>query len=283
MTVSSDEDLFGRIAVVGMAGRFPGAASVDELWDNLVSGVESIRVFTDAELADEGISPDLIRDPSYVKARGLVEAPEEFDAAFFGIRPREAELMDPQHRLFLETCWHALENAGYPPAGGTSRVGVWGGMSTGMANDTYLHSNLGGPGGVPESDVLPTLLGNENDYLTTRVSYKLDLRGPSVNVQTACSTSLVAIVQAFQSLMTWECDVALAGGVSVSYPQRAGYVHQEGGIGSPDGHCRPFDAEARGTVFSNGVGVVVLKRLEDALEDGDRVLAVVRGAASNND
>jgi amino acid adenylation domain-containing protein len=283
MASSSDDGFLNAVAVVGMAGRFPGAGSVEELWENLKAGRESVDFFTDEELAEEGIPEELIRDPSYVKARGLLDHPETFDAAFFGISPREAELMDPQHRLFLETCWHALENAGYAPASVDVRVGVWGGMSTGMSNDTYLHSNLGGPRGVAEVDELTAMLGNENDYLTTRVSYKLNLRGPSVNVQTACSTSLVAVVQAYQSLMTWGCDMALAGGVSVSYPQKGGYLHQEGGIGSPDGHCRPFDADARGTVFSNGVGIVVLKRLEDAWEDGDRVLAVVRGAASNND
>lgn len=191
--------------------------------------------------------------------------------------------MDPQHRLFLETCWHALEDAGYAPASIRGSVGLWGGMSTGMANDTYLHTNLGGARNISEADELLALLGNENDYLTTRVSYKLNLRGPSVNVQTACSTSLVGIAQAFQSLMTYGCDMAVAGGVSVSFPQRAGYLYQEGAIPSPDGHCRPFDAEAQGTVFSNGVGAVVLKRLEEAVADGDTILAVIRGAAMNND
>lgn len=283
MKSSSDDETFDGVAVIGLAGRFPGAASVDELWENLKAGRESIRTFTDEELADAGVSEVLIQDPSYVKARGLLDHPECFDAAFFGISPREAEMMDPQHRLFLETCWHALEASGYAPASIPGPVGVWGGMSTGMSNDTYLHSNLGGPGGVPEADVLPAMLGNENDYLTTRVSYKLNLRGPSVNVQTACSTSLVAITQAFQSLLTYGCDMALAGGVSVSYPQKAGYLHQEGGIGSPNGHCRPFDADAQGTVFSNGVGVVVLKRMEDALADGDTIMAVIRGASMNND
>ncbi|MEJ2538831.1 MAG: amino acid adenylation domain-containing protein [Gemmatimonadota bacterium] len=283
MPSSSEEEFLDGVAVVGLAGRFPGAASVAELWENLKAGRESVVTFSDEELAASGIPEHLIRDPSYVRARGLLDDPEMFDAGFFGISPREAELMDPQHRLFLETCWHALENAGYAPASVDARVGVWGGMSTGMSNDTYLHSNLGGPRGVPEEDVLSAMLGNENDYLTTRVSYKLNLRGPSVNVQTACSTSLMAVVQAFQSLVTYGCDMALAGGVSVSYPQKAGYLHQEGGIGSPDGHCRPFDAEAQGTVFSNGVGVAVLKRLEEALEDGDPILAVIRGAASNND
>ncbi len=283
MSSSTDDEFLGGVAVVGLAGRFPGASSVQELWENLKAGRESVTRFTASELAEEGVPAHLIDDPSYVPVRGLLDRPEFFDAGFFGIAPREAELMDPQHRLFLETCWHALESAGYAPSQIDAPVGVWGGMSTGMSNDTYLHSNLGGPKGVPEEDVLPAMLGNENDYLTTRVSYKLNLRGPSVNVQTACSTSLMAIVQAFQSLMTYGCDMAVAGGVSVSYPQRAGYLHQEGGIGSPDGHCRPFDAEARGTVFSNGVGAVVLKRLDEAKADGDPILAVIRGVASNND
>ncbi len=283
MTISPEDEMLHGVAVVGLAGRFPGAGSVEALWENLKAGRESIRLFTDEELAAAGVSRELIDDPSFVKARGLLERPELFDAAFFGISPHEAELMDPQHRLFLETCWHALENAGYAPASVAGAVGVWGGRSTGMSNDTYLHTNLGGPRGVPEQDVLPAMLGNENDYLCTRVSYKLNLRGPSVNVQSACSTSLIAIVQAFQSLMTYGCDLAIAGGVSVSYPQENGYLHQEGGIGSPDGHCRPFDALAQGTVFSNGVGAVVLKRLDEALDDGDTILAVMRGAASNND
>jgi amino acid adenylation domain-containing protein len=283
MADSSDEERIDGVAVIGLAGRFPGAGSVDELWENLKAGTESVRFFTDEELASSGVPDHLVRDPSYVKARGLISDPELFDAAFFGISPHEAELMDPQHRLFLETCWHGLENAGYAPASTKGQVGVWGGMSTGMSNDTYLHANLGGPSGVPEEDVLSAVLGNENDYLTSRVSYKLNLRGPSVNVQTACSTSLMAVVQAFQSLMTYGCDMAIAGGVSVSYPQKAGYLHQEGGIGSPDGHCRPFDADAQGTVFSNGVGVVVLKRVDEAVADGDTILAVIRGAAANND
>ena len=272
------------IAVVGMSGRFPGARSIDELWRNLVAGVESITRFTDEELRASGISPSLIENPDYVKARGLIDGPELFDAAFFGISHREAELMDPQQRLFLETCWLALEHAGIAPSTFSGPIGVWGGMSTGMTNNTYLLSNLHShPGQLEAEDVLPAMLGNENDYLTTRVSYKLHLRGPSVNVQSACSTSLVAIAQAVQALLTWQCDAALAGGVSVSYPQRDGYLFQEGGIGSPDGHCRAFDAQAQGTVFSNGVGVVVLRRLEDALADRQPIYAVIRGAALNND
>ncbi len=272
------------VAIIGMSCRFPGAESVQEYWDNLVAGKESISFFSDEELLAAGIAPEKVADPHYVKARGLIRNPELFDAAFFGISPREAELMDPQQRLFLETCWHALEAAGYAPSTVAGAVGVWGGMSTGMTNNTYLLSNLhSAPDLLDAADLLPAMLGNENDYLTTRVSYKLNLRGPSINVQSACSTSLVAAAQAFQSLMTYGCDVALAGGVSVSFPQQDGYMHQEGDIGSPDGHCRPFDADAQGTVFSNGVGVVVLKRLEDALADDDTIYAVIRGSAINND
>ena len=231
-----------------------------------------------------GVSPDLVNDPNYVRARGVLQSPELFDAPFFGMTPHEAELTDPQQRIFLETCWKALEDAGHAPGRYEGSIGVWGGMSTGMTNNTYLLSNLhAAPGTLNREDLLAAMLGNENDYLTTRVSYKLNLRGPSVNVQSACSTSLVAITQAYNALMTYACDMALAGGVSVSYPQKDGYLHQEGDIGAPDGHCRPFDADAQGTVFSNGVGVVALKRLEDALEDKDRIYAVVRGAALNND
>ena len=283
MTDTSNDHL-DAVAVIGMSGRFPGAENIEQFWDNLKAGKESITTFTNEELLAEGLSADQVNDPNYVKKRGLIDAPELFDAAFFGVSPREAELMDPQHRIFLETCWHAMEDAGYAPNKYENPVGVWGGMSTGMRNNTYLLSNLHAPGqSLDDEDVLPAMLGNENDYLTTRVSYKLNLGGPSINVQTACSTSLVAITNAFQSLMTYGCDMALAGGVSVSYPQKEGYLFQEGDIGSPDGHCRPFDAKAQGTVFSNGVGVVVLKRLEDALADGDTVYAVVRGAAINND
>jgi amino acid adenylation domain-containing protein len=277
------ESLSG-IAIVGMAGRFPGAESIAEFWRNLAAGVESVSFFTDEQLRAAGVDPADLENPDYVKARGLLKDPELFDAAFFGISQREAALMDPQQRLFLETCWQALEHAAIAPLSFPGAIGVWGGLSTGMTNNTYLLSNLhANPGALQPEDVLPALLGNENDYLTTRVSYKLNLRGPSVNVQTACSTSLVAIAQACQALLTWQCDGALAGGVSVSYPQHEGYLFQEGGIGSPDGHCRAFDARAQGTVFSNGVGVVMLRRLEDALADGQTIYAVIRGSAINND
>jgi amino acid adenylation domain-containing protein len=284
MSEHQDDTMQDAVAIIGMSCRFPGAESVDEYWQNLKAGAESITVFSDAELLAAGIKPETVADPNYVKARGLIKDPELFDAAFFGISPREAELMDPQQRLFLESCWHAMESAGQVPSKIEGSVGVWGGMSTGMTNNTYLLSNLhANNSSLDAADVLPTMLGNENDYLTTRVSYKLNLRGPSINVQSACSTSLVAAAQAFQSLMTYGCDMALAGGVSVSFPQKDGYMHQEGDIGSPDGHCRPFDENARGTVFSNGVGVVLMKRLEDALADDDYIYAVIRGVALNND
>ncbi len=284
MSVMADTSLpASSVAIVGMAGRFPGADSVAAFWRNITAGVEGITIFTPEELRAAGVPDADLADPDYVRARGLVSQPEFFDAAFFGIGQREAALMDPQQRLFLETCWHALEDGAIDPKTFRGLVGVWGGLSTGMANNTYLMSNLHGTGVLQPEDHLPALLGNENDYLTTRVSYKLDLRGPSVNVQTACSTSLVAVVQACQALVTWQCDAALAGGVSVSYPQKEGYVYEEGGIGSPDGHCRSFDAASQGTVFSNGVGVVVLRRLEDALADGHTIYAVIRGGATNND
>ncbi len=271
------------VAIVGMAGRFPGAESVAALWRNVLASAEAITVFTPEELRAAGVPEADLSNPDYVPARGLITQPEAFDAPFFGIGQREAALMDPQQRLFLETCWHALEDGAIDPKTFAGLIGVWGGLSTGMTNNTYLMSNLHGTGVLQPEDRLPAMLGNENDYLTTRVSYKLNLRGPSVNVQTACSTSLVAVAQACQALATWQCDAALAGGVSVSYPQREGYLFQEGGIGSPDGHCRPFDAAAQGTVFSNGVGVVLLRRLDDALADGHTIYAVIRGAATNND
>ena len=271
------------VAIVGMAGRFPGAESVAAFWRNILAGAEAITMFTPEELRTAGVPEADLANPDYVPARGLMAQPEAFDAAFFSIGQREAALMDPQQRLFLETCWHALEDGAIDPKTFSGSVGVWGGLSTGMSNNTYLMSNLHGTGVLQPEDRLPAMLGNENDYLTTRVSYKLNLRGPSVNVQTACSTSLVAVAQACQALATWQCDAALAGGVSVSYPQKEGYLFQEGGIGSPDGHCRPFDAAAQGTVFSNGVGVVLLRRLDDALADGHTIYAVIRGAATNND
>ena len=268
------------VAVIGMSGRFPKAASVEQFWENLRDGVEGISFFSDEELEASGVEASALADPAYVRAHGSLEDVELLDAAFFGLTPREAEITDPQHRLFLECAWEALERAGYDAEKYAGRVGVYGG--TGIS--TYLLTNL-----LSNRELLRSvggfqaMLGNDKDHLPTRVSYKLNLRGPSVLVQTACSTSLVAVHLACQSLLSGECDMALAGGVSVRSPQKAGYLYSEGGIASPDGHCRAFDAAAQGTVSGSGVGLVVLKRLADALADGDLVHAVVLGSAVNND
>ena len=279
MSHSEHYDPKAGIAIVGMAGRFPGANNIDEFWRNLVAGVESISHFTEAELEFSPLEDaGLGRDSNYVKARGTIDNADLFDAAFFGINPREAETMDPQQRVFLETAWVALEHAGYDARMFKGLIGVFAGMS----NNSYFPL-LTAAGGVDRAASLQAMLGNEKDYLTTRVSYHLNLRGPSISVQTACSSSLVAVYQAFQSLLGYQCDMALAGGVSVVVPQKRGYLHYEGAITSPDGHCRAFDAAAQGTVFSNGAGIVVLKRLQDALDDGDQIFAVIKGAAVNND
>ncbi|HZB45259.1 MAG TPA: beta-ketoacyl synthase N-terminal-like domain-containing protein, partial [Pyrinomonadaceae bacterium] len=268
------------IAVVGMSGRFPGAKNVAEFWRNLRDGVESISFFTDEELRAAGLDEATLGDPNYVRAAGALEGIELFAAPFFGVNPREAEVLDPQHRLFLECAWEALEDAGYNTETYAGRVGVY----AGAGMNTYLLYNLYTNREVVRSvGDFQAMIGNDKDFLPTRVSYKLNLRGPSVSVQTACSTSLVAVCLACQSLQSYQCDMVLAGGVSVRVPARAGYLYQEGGILSPDGHCRAFDAGARGTVVGSGVGIVVLKRLEDALADGDTVHAVIKGSALNND
>ncbi|HEY0079208.1 MAG TPA: SDR family NAD(P)-dependent oxidoreductase [Pyrinomonadaceae bacterium] len=268
------------IAVVGMAGRFPKAASVEELWALLRDGVEAVSYFTDEELIEAGVNPAQLREPNYVKAKGVLEGVELFDAAFFGFSPREAEIMDPQQRVFLECAWEALESAGYgAERWRTSSVGLFGGVSL----NSYLFNLFSNPGLIESIGFFHTMLVNDRDYLTTRVSYELNLKGPSLNVQTGCSTSLVAVHLACQSLLDYHCDMALAGGVSITVPKKAGYLYQPGGVASPDGHCRAFDASAQGTVNGNGVGVVVLKRVEDAVEDGDNILAVIRGSAINND
>ncbi len=268
----------GAIAVIGLAGRFPGADGVEQLWANLCAGVSSIARFSAAELAAAGVDPALARDPRYVPAAGAIDGVELFDAGFFGYSPREAEILDPQQRVFLECAWEALENAGYDSARTPGPVGVFAGLGFNL----YLHQLLAGLDRSTVGD-LQLLLGNDKDFLPTRTSYKLDLKGPSMAVQTACSSSLVAVHLACQNLLLGACDMALAGGVSISLPQRAGYLYQEGGILSPDGCCRAFDAEARGSVPASGAGIVVLKRLADALEQGDTIRAVLRGSAVNND
>jgi acyl transferase domain-containing protein/acyl carrier protein len=269
-----------EVAIIGLSGRFPGAKNIHEFWQNLQNGVESISFFSDAELQASGIKSEVLNHPNYVKAGSVLEDIDLFDAAFFGFNPREAEIMDPQQRLFLECAWEALENAGYASGSHNSAIGVYGGVSlnTYLLNNLYTNREL-----LEATGTYQTLISNDKDFLTTWVSYKLNLQGPSVAVQTACSTSLVAVHLACQGLLNGECDLALAGGVSISIPHTTGYVYQEGGILSPDGHCRPFDAQAQGTINGNGAGIVVLKRLEDALTDGDQIYAVIKGSAINND
>ena len=270
----------GGVAIVGMAGRFPGAANINEFWRNLRGGVESVSFFTEEELSQAGVDAARLHAPNYVRAKGVLEDCEFFDAEFFGFSPREAELMDPQRRVFLECVWQALEHAGYDAESYGGAVGLFAGSSI----NPYLLSNL-----LPNRQLIETVgnlqtsIQNRTDHLTTHVAYELNLRGPVVTVQTACSTSLVAVHLACQSLLNGESDMALAGGVTVSSPPRNGYLHQTGGILSSDGHCRAFDAAADGTVDGNGVGVVVLQRVEDAIADGDPIHAVVRGSAINND
>src|SRR5215470_8950745 len=277
---SSTKRTAPRVAIVGMAGRFPGAENLAQYWRNVASGHDSISFPDDAELRRLGVDAATLANPWYVRAASALENVELFDAQFFGISEREAELIDPQQRLFLECAWEALENAGYNPAQEGGLVGVYGGSSL----SSYLLINLASH---PEllNVVGPFLLGTSNNSfsLTTRVSYKLNLKGPSISVQTACSTSLVAVHLACQSLLTYECDMALAGGVSVQVPQGVGYLYQEGGVLSRTGRCRAFDAQADGTVFGSGVGVVVLKRLEDAVSEGDTIRGVILGSAVNND
>jgi len=268
------------IAIVGMSGRFPGANNLDEFWQNLKNGVESITRLTDEELIAAGVEASKLADPNYVKARATLADIDLFDAAFFGFNPKEAELTDPQHRLFLECAWEAVERAGYNPDTYGGRIGTFAG--TGW--NSYLFTNLRlQPNLIASAGVHQALIASDKDFLTTRVSYQLNLTGPSLDIQTSCSTSLVSVALACQSLLSYQCDMALAGGVTIFTPQNTGYAYQEGGILSPDGHCRAFDAKASGTVIGNGVGIVVLKRLEEALADGDCIHAAIKGAAINND
>ncbi|MEV6328795.1 beta-ketoacyl synthase N-terminal-like domain-containing protein [Streptomyces sp. NPDC051909] len=282
MLTTSDRPAAGRptrsIAVIGLAGRFPGAAGAAELWDNLVAGRESLTRLTDERLAAAGVPLADRSSPDYVPVRGLLDGVELFDSELFGYSAREAELTDPQQRLLLECAWEALEDAGH--GGFDGRGGVFAG--TGV-NGYLLRHVLSGPRGQDPSELLQVVIGNEKDHAATRIAYKLGLSGPALTVQTACSTSLVAVHLAAQSLLNGECDLALAGGASVQLPQESGYLHTRHGILSPDGHCRPFDRDAHGTVVGSGVGLVVLKRLDEALADGDRVHAVILGSAINND
>jgi acyl transferase domain-containing protein/acyl carrier protein len=256
-----------EVAVIGVSGRFPGSKNLDDFWENLVNGVELTSIFTDSA------------SDKTIKAGAVLDDVDLFDAEFFGYNPREAETMDPQHRMFLECAWEALENAGYNSEAETRPIGVYAGVGMG----TYLLYNLSPDRELMESrGFLPTLIGVDKDYLPTRVSYKLNLTGPSVSVGTACSSSLVAVHLACQSLLSGECDMSLAAGVAVKVPQSE-VTLSPNEIAAADGHCRAFDAKASGTIGGNGIGVVVLKRLEDAIADRDRIYAVIKGSAINND
>jgi acyl transferase domain-containing protein len=269
-----------KIAVIGVAGRFPGASSVHEFWRNLCAGLESVTTFTDEQLLSVGVDSSLVQSPNYVKTGVLLDGIDLFAAEMFGYTPREAELMDPQHRLFLECSWEALEDAGYDADRTRLRIGVFAGAGT----NVYFQNNLvTNPSLMQSLNSLQKGMSSDTDYLSTRVSYKLNLKGPGLTIQTACSTSLVATHVACQSLLNGECDMALAGGVYIRVPQIAGYLYQEGAILSPDGRCRAFDISAQGTMPGNGAGVVVLKRFADALRDRDSVRAVILGSAINND
>jgi phthiocerol/phenolphthiocerol synthesis type-I polyketide synthase E len=267
------------IAIVGMAGRFPGARDCTQFWNNLAAGAEAISFFSHDQLRAAGVPEATLTDPDYVPARGVLDGAWCFDAAFFGYSPAETQTLDPQHRTFLECAWEALESAGYATPQANRRVGVWGGAGF-SAYHTRLFARGQSQGGADDVELA---LGSEKGFLSTRVSYKLGLRGPAMDVQSACSTSLVAVALASQSLLCYQCDLALAGGVSVVVPQRTGYRYQPEMIYSPDGHCRAFDMRALGCVPGNGVAVVALKRLGDAVHDGDEILAVIRGFATNND
>lgn len=275
-----DGSMAEHIAIVGMTGRFPGAANVDEFWRNLRDGIESISFFTQQELASSNLDPSLQENPQYVGADGIIKDMDLFDAAFFGYTPREAELMDPQHRLFLECAWEALENAGYDSESYDGRIGVYASANL----SSYLIRNiLANPELRATATSFHTMLGNDKDFVATRVSYKLNLTGPSLSVATLCSSSFVAIHLAAQSLLNYQNDLALAGSISLQASHNEAFFYQEGGIGAADGHCRAFDAQANGTVSGSGIGIVVLKRLEDALAEGDCIRAIIRSTAMNND
>jgi len=267
------------VAIVGMAGRFPGADTSEELWDILVNGKETIRFFSEEEL-DPSIPLADRMSPDYVKARGVIDHATDFDASFFGIHAAQAELMDPQHRVFLEICWEALEKTGYVPQKFDGFIGVY----AGCAQNTYFTNHVLANGELLEkSGGMQVLTANDKDYLSSRVAYSLDLKGPAVTVLSACSTSLLAVAQAAESIRSGQCDLALAGGVSITCPINSGHLYEEGAMLSNDGHCRPFDRDAQGTLFSDGAGVVVLKDKKQAEEDGDVIYAVIKGVGISND
>ncbi|BAZ00088.1 amino acid adenylation domain-containing protein [Tolypothrix tenuis PCC 7101] len=271
------------IAIIGMAGRFPGAANINEFWQNLRDGVESIAQLSDEELSALGVDSSLLNNPNYIRAAAIIPKIAEFDAAFFGYSPREAQVIDPQQRIYLECAWSALEDAGYQPDSHRYTIGIYGGVapSNYLLNNILQNDDLAEGRLVESASWLQAFIGNSTDFLNTRVAYKLNLTGPAINLQTGCSTSLVAIHMACQSLLRGECDMALAGGVSLQ--QKTGYVYEEGMVFSPDGHCHAFDAEAKGMVAGDGVGIVVLKPLQQAIADGDHIYATIKGSAINND
>src|SRR5579864_254598 len=279
MTKPAVEDVLGKIAVIGMSGRYPKAANLEQYWKNLAEGRECISFFSDEELLEAGAPPELVHNPDYVKALGAYEGTFLFDAPFFGYTPREAELLDPQHRVLMECAWESLEYAGYDPSRYPGRIG----MFAGSGATQYLFELLSFSELWNVANRFALLTYNDRDFLATQIGYKLDLRGPCITVQTACSTSLVAIVLACQSLLTYQSDIALAGGVTLDAQERGGHLYQQGGVASIDGHCRAFDASATGIVGGCGAGVVALKRLQDAREDGDTVHAVILGFGLNND
>jgi acyl transferase domain-containing protein/thioesterase domain-containing protein/acyl carrier protein len=269
------------IAIIGFAARVPGAENAAQFWENLSHDVESIRTFSAKELESVGVKPAHLRDPNYVRAGAPLSHLDAFDASFFGLSPREAAIMDPQQRFFMEGVWEALEHAGYAPGTFSGSTGVF----AGSGPNSYLIHNLLSDSKLVEEDGIFLLrhTGNDKDVLATRISYQMNLRGPSLNVQTACSTSLVAVHLACQSLLHYGCDIAVAGAVSIEIPHALGYLYRENEIQSQDGHCRAFDAKATGTVFGSGLGVVILRRLSEAIEAGDTIHAVIKGTAINND
>jgi phthiocerol/phenolphthiocerol synthesis type-I polyketide synthase E len=274
------------IAVIGMAGRFPGAGSVSAFWDNLRRGEESIATLSPEALSAAGIADDVLANPAYVRRAPLLDGVDEFDADYFGFTPQAARTTDPQHRLFLQCAWQALEDAGCDPAEFDGSIGVYGSSSASgyLMYNLLSHRNLNTVIGQGANiDLISLSFQNDKDFLATRVSHQFDLRGPSISVQTACSSSLVAVHLACQSLLNGECDIALAGGVSIRIPHNVGYWYEPGSIVSAAGHCRPFDVRADGTVFGSGLAVVVLKPLQAAVDDGDHIHAVIRGSAVNND
>jgi amino acid adenylation domain-containing protein/non-ribosomal peptide synthase protein (TIGR01720 family) len=268
------------VAIVGMAGRFPGANDIEAFWSNLIEGRESIQFFSQQELADAGISPSVYGQKNYVPAHGRLGDIESFDAEFFGLSPSWAQLIDPQHRVLMQVIWHALEHAGYAKHSADRSVGVFVGCGQ---NDYLIQKILPFLAANPDASEYSAILGNERDFIATRISYSMDLTGPSLTIQTACSTSLVAVHTACRSVLDGDCDLAIAGGVSLQLPQVSGHIYKQGMINSPDGHCRAFDAQAEGTVWGSGAGAVLLKPLDRAIEDQDTIYAVIKGTAINND